>query len=437
MQDMYLDIPRIYTALAEWSACLIYLLIFERRMHRIKNIFLCTASLVLQSIFLVFTGNLDTFFWIPGMLGAAAMMFVFLHFGLKKSALAVCFLCAKAFLLAEFVASLEWQLHVFIFGRDTQEWQSVQMIFMLCIYFTLFLFMFLWEKRWKIEEFAENITKKECFSAAAIAVISFAVSNLSFVFSNTPFTSTIQADIFNIRTLMDLCGIAIMFVLQSQIQELLSEKELTAINRALKSQYEQYRNYQENFEMMNMKYHDIKHQIEGLRAETDIGKRNAWLDEIEKELNNFSEAGHTGSHVLDGILAAKSQYCKKKNIKITCVAEGTILHIIHVRDLCTIFGNALDNAIESVSLVSDEVKRLIHLSVSRQRQFIYIQIENYCESDLRIGKDNLPVTSKQHPKEHGYGMKSIKQSAEKYGGSIVYRLKENWFELKILIPYHE
>ena len=110
--------------------------------------------------------------------------------------------------------------------------------------------------------------------------------------------------------------------------------------------------------------------------------------------------------------------------------------MLHVTDLCTIFGNALDNAIESVSFVKDEEKRLVHLSVSRQKQFIYIRIENYCENDLQIGKDSLPITSKQHPKEHGYGMKSMKQSVEKYGGSMAYCLKENWFELTILIPYH-
>lgn len=437
MQGIYMDIPRIYTALAEWSACLIYFLMSEKRMRGIKNFFLCLGAFFLQNLYLLFTEELDTFFWIPVMLGAAVMMFAFLYFGLKSSVLAVCFICAKAFLLAEFVASLEWQLHVFLFGKESQRYHASQLFFMLGIYFILFIFMYALEKRRRTEEYAENITKKECFSAITIAVISFALSNLSFVFSNTPFTSTIQADIFNIRTLVDLCGIAIMFVLQSQIQELLSEKELTAIHSALKSQYEQYRNYQESFEMMNIKYHDIKHQIAGLRAETDAGKRNAWLDEMEKDLNICSETGHTGSHVLDGILAAKSLYCKKQNIKITCVAEGDLLQIIHVADLCTIFGNALDNAIESVSLVEDQEKRLIHLSVSRQKRFIFIRIENYCERELQIGKDQMPVTSKSHPKEHGYGMRSIKQSVEKYNGSMTYSLKHNWFELTILIPYHE
>ena len=437
MRDMYMDIPRIYTALAEWSACMIYFLIFQKKRSGLSKYFVYAAALVLQSIYMAFTAELDTVLWIPCMLGAAVLMFVFLYNSLKLSILACCFICAKTFLLAEFMASLEWQMHVFLFPYGSSCYSWKQLIFMAVIYSSIFLLMYFVEKKSKTAEYIENITKKECITVTGIAVISFAVSNLSFVFSNTPFTSTIQADIFNLRTMVDLCGIAIMFVLQSQIQELLAEKELTAIHTALKSQYEQYRNYQESFEMINIKYHDLKHQITGLRTESDTGKRNIWLDEMEKELDIFSDIGHTGSQVLDGILAAKSLYCKKNYIKITCVADGNILQAIHVTHLCTIFGNALDNAIESVSIIPDKEKRLIHLSVSRQKKFIFIQIENYCENELQVGMDQMPVTSKSNQKEHGYGMKSIKQAVERYNGSMVYNLKNNWFELKILIPCKE
>lgn len=437
MNEMYMDIPRLYTAFAEWSSCMVYFFIFRKKIKGMAAYMICVAALVIQSLYLMLTGSLATFFWIPCMLGAAFLMFIFLYSSLDLSALAACFICAKAFLLAEFMASLEWQLHVFLFTHGVRIYHWIQLLVMAGIYGVVFSLIYLIEKKGKTGEFSDHITKKECISAIGIVVISFAVSNLSFVFSNTPFTSTIQADIFTIRTLVDLCGIFILFFLQSQIQELLAEKELTAIHSALKSQYDQYRTYQESFEMMNMKYHDLKHQIAGLRAERDAGKRNCWLDEMEKELDILSGIGHTGSGVLDGILAGKGLYCKKNHIEITCVADGSLLHTIHVADLCTIFGNALDNAIESVSMTSDEKKRLIHLSVSKEKQFIFIQIENYCEHELEIGRDQMPVTSKANQGEHGYGMRSMKQSVEKYNGTMAYGLKDNWFELKILIPYRE
>ena len=78
---------------------------------------------------------------------------------------------------------------------------------------------------------------------------------------------------------------------------------------------------------------------------------------------------------------------------------------------------------------------MIHFSVSKQKNFIFIQIENYCENELRIGEDQMPLTSKVNQKEHGYGMRSIKQAVEKYNGTMTYELVENWFELKILIPF--
>lgn len=437
MNAIYMDIPRFYTALAEWFSCIVYFFIFRKRLSGIKNYIVCMAALLIQAAYLVFTGNLDTFFWVPCMLMAAAMMYAFLYYGLQASALAICFICAKAFLFAEFMASLEWQIHVFLFPKSIDVYHWKQLLFMAAVYACGFLLMYYMEKIRRTEEFVESITKKECISVISVVVISFAVSNLSFVFSNTPFTSRIQTDIFTIRTLVDLCGIAIMFFLQSQIQELLAEKELTAIHSALKSQYDQYRTYQESFEMMNIKYHDLKHQIAGMRVELDAGKREQWLDEMEKSIEILGETGHTGSSVLDGILAGKSLYCKKNNIKITCVADGSILQGIHVTDLCTIFGNALDNAIESVSVVEQEEKRLIHLAVSREKNFIYIKLENYCENKLEIGRNQMPQTNKENRREHGYGMRSMKQSVEKYHGTMAYGLKSNWFELKILIPYHE
>ena len=44
----------------------------------------------------------------------------------------------------------------------------------------------------------------------------------------------------------------------------------------------------------------------------------------------------------------------KNNIELTCVADGKKMDFIPAVDLYTILGNVVDNAIESVLLVSDE-----------------------------------------------------------------------------------
>ena len=88
---------------------------------------------------------------------------------------------------------------------------------------------------------------------------------------------------------------------------------------------------------------------------------------MEEEVSAFENMSKTGNQVLDTILAAKIFHCRKNYIQITCVADGKLLDFIHVTDLCSIFGNALDNAIEHVIMIPEVEKRLIHLTVSAKR----------------------------------------------------------------------
>ena len=261
----------------------------------------------------------------------------------------------------------------------------------------------------------------------------FAFSNLSFFLSGSPFSGRIQEDIFAIRTLADGFGIAVYWGFQINISELLTQKELYAMRHVLSSQYEQFRNYQESEEMLHMMQHDLKHQIEGLRGETNEQKREAWLDKIENELDKWWLPQRTGNAVFDTILSAKLRKARQLDVRVTCVADGALLNRLHVADICTIFGNALDNALESVVMIPDPQKRLIHVSVSAQKNFIFINISNTLGTDLIESEDSL-LTTKEDKRNHGYGLKGITYAAGKYGGHVAYKAEDGWFRLNILIP---
>lgn len=389
--------------------------------------------LAIQSIFLTLTDNVNQILWIPCMMIAVIMMYVFLMFGGKMKPLGTAYCCARAFVLAEFVASLQWQI-----VSSIQTWgnQSIWIEILITIFifggcFTLDIYL---EKDLLKQNYLEQMTVKEVAAVAIMAVAIFAFSNLRFLNENAPFASRERADIFSIRTLIDLGGIAILYAYQSRISEYIAERELSVMNMMLKSQYEQYRNYQDSLDLIQMKYHDLKHQITGLRAESNEEKRKEWIDSMEKEITAFENITRTGNQVLDTILAAKIFHCRKNNIQITCVADGKLLDYMQVTDICSIFGNALDNAIEHVILIPDPKKRLIHLTVSAQKGFVFIKIENYCEAEIYKNEENLIATTKTDSKNHGFGLKSIRRAVEKYDGSLAFGVQQNWFELKILLP---
>ncbi len=182
--------------------------------------------------------------------------------------------------------------------------------------------------------------------------------------------------------------------------------------------------------MINRKYHDIKHLIVVLRAEPDAQVRERWLQAVEADIQAYEVQNKTGNRVLDTVLTGKSLYCRRQGIELLVVADGKLLSFMDVADICTVFGNALDNAIECELKIPDPSKRIIRLVLSAQKQFLLLKVENYCpfHADFR---DGLPATTKEDPSNHGFGLKSIRHTAQKYGGSITTGIEDDWFVLKM------
>ena len=437
MQQYYPDIPRICTALAEWGACMTYLYLVKPACYRkpafwIKNLLV----LAFQSIFLMATENVTLALWLPCMVVAVASMYCFIKVVGKISFLASAYCCVQAFLTAEFVASLEWQIMMYIGGMSFSYplFTTIHSILVVLTYGGCFVVLVHLQRGIFSEDYLNQLTGREVVAAGGIAIAIFAFSNLSFLYKDLPFTGSESSDIFFIRTLVDFSGIAILYIYQSRIHDYIVKNELSAINSLLKSQYRQYQSYQDNQEFIHIKYHDLKHQIAGLRMETNEEKRRQWLDAMEEELSSFENISRTGNHVLDTMLAAKIFSCRKHQIQITCVADGNLLNFMSVMDICSIFGNALDNAIECEAQIPEAEKRLIHVTVSGQKGFVLIGIENYCEETIRKDEGKWIQTTKSDKQNHGFGLRSIIASVEKYGGVVDFGQKNDWFTLKILIP---
>src|SRR5690625_5028737 len=308
----------------------------------------------------------------------------------------------------------------------------LELALLVIIYGSLFYLLWILEKRHMPAEGNLNIRLRELLSTLLIGIAVFGVSNLSFVSAQTPFSGQYAQEIFNIRTLVDLGGYAILFAYHIQLNELRIKHELKAMQNIFQNQYKQYEQSKESIELINYKYHDLKNQIITLKAEENTTKRNSYLKQMENEIKQYEAQNKTGNHVLDTLLTSKHMYCINHDITLTSVAEGALLNDMNVIDVTTIFGNALDNAIEYVREI-DKEKRLIHVAVFAQKGFLIIRFENYFEGQLQLDGD-LPMTTKKDINYHGLGLKSIRYAVEKYDGVINVEQKDSRFELNVLIP---
>ena len=128
---------------------------------------------------------------------------------------------------------------------------------------------------------------------------------------------------------------------------------------ANKMQY--YQMSRDGITSLQIKCHDLKHQIDFIRNEKSASKRESYLAEMEKVVTLRDAEMNTGNAILDTVLTSKSLRCAEEGIVMTCFADAHDMGFIDMMDICSIFGNAIDNAIECVEKIAES-------GIPRQKQ---------------------------------------------------------------------
>ena len=209
-------------------------------------------------------------------------------------------------------------------------------------------------------------------------------------------------------------------------------EEVDTLKQFLREKEKQYELSRKNIEIINLKCHDLKHQLQALKIADNVEKERV-IHELESSIMIYDAVVKTDNEVVNTILTEKCLYCEKHKIKLSCIIDASRIDRISTVDMYIILGNALDNAIECVRQYKDKSKCIISLNIHNKGEFLCIRIDNYFEGEL-ILEGGLPVTTKTDKDTHGFGIKSTKMIAEKYGGSVYLDVQDKMFSLQIIIP---
>ena len=226
-----------------------------------------------------------------------------------------------------------------------------------------------------------------------------------------------------------------VFVLVSEfeilyVQQLRVEKATT--EHMLAERGRQYELARGNIEAINIKCHDIKHQIRSLSRGGSVASQAA-LDDLAHEVAIYDSALQTGNEALDTILTEKGLVCEQRGITLSCIVDGAALSFVAPSDLYAFFGNVLDNAIEAVSKLDDDAGRSISLVVKQRGSMVTIHEENFYPGKIDFS-DGLPLTTKADVANHGFGVRSMRLIAQKYEGSLTVTAENGIFRLDAVIP---
>ena len=301
-------------------------------------------------------------------------------------------------------------------------------IFTFAIYYISYylFFLFLGGKMRKNERLHLRNSSLLVLSAVAISLSIFVNSMAAYGGMGNGFITA-----FNMYNALSCCFI--IYMLFGMMRSVRTEDELNAVNKILKEYREQYEASKKNIELINIKCHDLKHQIRRLGQANNINETA--ISEIADAISIYDSEVETGNKALDTILTEKSLYCYKNNISLTCMADGSLLNFMNEAELYSMFGNAVDNAISAVRKIADTDKHTIGLNVSQVKDFVTVNINNYYEGELDYtAGGGLPSTTKKDKENHGYGLKSIIYIAEKYGGKVSVKASGGVFDLNIIFP---
>ena len=428
-----LNTPGYYYAIAYALSVFVITCTNERKIGRWKLAAVSCAQFSLLLFFMTVTDGVRQELFVPSMLLIVLLLLGYIYicndFSLREAG----FYFVKAFINGEFAASLCWQIYYYLRYVRGMQGELLKWVELILVYAVIFTMLALMELNLKKDLEELHITRRELLVVIIIAASVFAMSNLSYLDQNGLFSGTFVMDIFIIRTLVDLSGIAVLYAYHVQVKEIQIRFEKETLHNIMEMQYKNYQLSKENIDMVNRKYHDLKHQINLLKTQVYVGKSTSYLEKMEREIRVYETQNKTGNQILDAVLTNKAMICQNKEIELKFIVDGGALSFMEDMDVSALFGNMLDNAIESAEKQREKQKRLIWLYVTKEKQFVRIRTENYCDEKIQF-KNGMPVTTKKDRRLHGYGMKSIKSTVEKYHGSVVAAQENNWFELKILLP---
>ncbi len=421
-------------ALAYWFGVLVFIIVNRKKMKTVPLVGISIFFLVFLVAIMTLNHPVPAIWFIPSIMLYVCIIGIFMYISIDVSKMSVAYYTARAFLVGELIGSLSWQLfHFSIINEYFENKLWILLMFLAIVETLAFMLLLTLEKKFKEEDRSFNVSQRDLIATVLIVVVIFMVSNLSYVNENTPFSGTMDAEIFNVRTLVDFGGVALLFAFHIQITELHMKFEVGKLQSLLKLQVENYELSKKSIEMVNQKYHDLKHHIAVMKSNASDDSSIEYLNKMEKEIKSYEAQNKTGNHVLDTILTVKSLTCQSNNTQLNVIADGHLLAMFDPIDISTLFGNILDNAIESVKIIKEKDQRIIHLSISKQKQFMLIRLENPYTGKIKY-KDGLPMTTKKDQSNHGYGLKSVLNTVKKYDGSLTISDDDKWFEVRILIP---
>ena len=188
-----------------------------------------------------------------------------------------------------------------------------------------------------------------------------------------------------------------------------------------------------NHQEIKILKHDLRNHLQVIQ-EMCSTKQYAQMENYISELSGNTMLSKrfciTGNHAADTVISIKKAYADNVGIRLICDGSFTWLNNLSAIDVCAIFSNLLDNALEGSI---DAANPYIAIKGNEHAHFYTLIFSNSVPENIMI-KNNSIKTSKKDRKHHGLGLSSVNSVLRKYNGSYTLKCKDMVFCVQAVFP---
>ena len=229
--------------------------------------------------------------------------------------------------------------------------------------------------------------------------------------------------------------VLLIFIIDSLVFYCISKVYLENVSSMLEKQVNVQVDYYKKADKLNNELRNFRHDyknhllcVQGLLDGGEYDEAKDYISSITLRQTASGREFSSGNTIVNAILADKAEAAESIGAELRF--QGIVYEDIPAVDVCTIFANALDNALEACEKLTGAEPKMISVKCSYVKHIQFINITNPTAENVTI-VNNSVQTSKEDKKAHGIGLYNIRRTVEKYDGEFDISCKDGLFVLDV------
>lgn len=226
-------------------------------------------------------------------------------------------------------------------------------------------------------------------------------------------------------------NLGVMFL----IKYIIDGVKLSLDNQNYKLQYDYYKALEEKQLQIRKIHHDMNNHLQVIGTyinSNDISKAKLYFENLTKKSLSYKSKLFCKNSIVNAVLNSKYNTVIENKIDLEMNIAIDNLFFIDDMDLCSLFSNTLDNAIDASLNIEETSKRKIILKARLDKEYFSYSIINKKINNILTLKGTI-LSNKIDKRHHGYGLQNVKDIVNKYNGVIDIKYTDSEFSVVLII----